>query len=175
MSLAAIDLYRKLITWGVLVLVGFIGGMGLHKMVSDRKIAKMQADWAENVIAATEATAAAEKEQRRIEQERRSDVDKAKETLGEERTRNAALAASLDLAHRRADGLRGKLQTFATVASPAGQDPARACETRATTLAGHVADGIGLLEEGRSLFGRCAKDRDDFAAEVRALVSAWPE
>jgi hypothetical protein len=174
-SLATIDVYRKLIIWAAIGIAGFTAGMALHKLSADRKIAKMQADWAANVVAATEATAAAERDQRRIEQERNETAAKAKDNLNEERDRNAALAASLDLAHRRADGMRSKLQTFATRSSPASEDPAAACASRATALAAHVARGIELLEDGRQLLGRCAKDRDDFAAEVTALIESWPK
>lgn len=71
-------------------------------------------------------------------------------------------------------GLRDSLHKYATAASDAN-DSLASCYSRATTLADLLAEGGGLLEEGARLVAACSVAHDQRAAEVMALLRAWPK
>lgn len=80
-------------------------------------------------------------------------------------------AAGIDARNRR---LRDDLATARLIASQASANPAAACHARAATYEQAITDAERLLREGRSLAIRSARAHDDRAAEVEALLKAWP-
>lgn len=149
------------------------------------ELATEQADRAKEKAAALAASLAAEKRVRDLETQWREATDSARGVLEDEKRKNAQLAAELDRAGRDraastalADRLRQQLQSYAI--SPAGgEDSAPACQARAAALAEATSRGVELLErtrfEDRLLLRQLAQERDDFAAEVTACVTAWPK
>jgi hypothetical protein len=70
-----------------------------------------------------------------------------------------------------AGGLRERLAAYAAAGS---RDPACAGDDRAGVLARLATEGAELLARGGTLLRACAADHDERAAEVRALLAAWP-
>jgi hypothetical protein len=68
-----------------------------------------------------------------------------------------------------ARGVRDNLRTHA-----AAQVAASTSDTAIVELAEVAAEGAELLAESGELLRQCAKDHDTRAAEVEALVKAWP-
>ena len=92
------------------------------------------------------------------------DLDEARRSI---RLRDRALG------RLRADagGLREQLAAYAA-AGP--RDPACAGDDRAGVLARLATEGAELLATGGALLRACALDHDERAAEVKALLAAWP-
>lgn len=124
--------------------------------------------------AAAQALAMEQAKNREIETQWRARHDAALEALDASKSENARLAAAVLAAQRSTVGLREQLAAFARGGDPAA-DSAGACQARAAALAESTSRCVGLLEEGRFLLRVVAKERDDFAAEVTACVSAWPQ
>jgi hypothetical protein len=70
-----------------------------------------------------------------------------------------------------AGGLREQLAAYAAAGH---RDPACTGDDRLGTLAGLAAEGAELLARGGALLRACALDHDERAAEVTALLAAWP-
>lgn len=71
------------------------------------------------------------------------------------------------------DGLRNALHAYA--AGRSAEDSVAACRSRAGALASLLADGTELLAEGAGLLEQVAVAHDRRAAEVSALLRAWPQ
>jgi len=125
---------------------------------------------AEHVAATQKAIALEQAKQREIEIGRQQIADTAKKGLDDARQQIAARDRSIAALRTDAHGLRQLLATYAT--GGAGQDPRAA--SVAGTLADLAASGADLLSEGADLLRTCARDHDERAAEVSALISAWP-
>ena len=70
-----------------------------------------------------------------------------------------------------AGGLREQLAAYAAAGR---RDPACAGNDRAGVLARLATEGADLLARGATLLRACALDHDERAAEVKALLAAWP-
>lgn len=106
------------------------------------------------------------------QQKLQADVDSAREGLADAQARireQDARIARLTVDSRQ---LRDQLGAFA--AGAGGQDTLAACQARAGTLAGLAAEGAELLVEGAGLCRETAKAAAERAAEVNALLQAWP-
>lgn len=88
------------------------------------------------------------------------------------RTEIAALDRSITALRTANSGLRSQLAGYA-----AGQpdDTLAACQSRAGTLAALLAEGEGLVRAHAELARSCARAHDERAAEVGALLDAWPQ
>jgi hypothetical protein len=123
--------------------------------------------------AATEAALRKEQaKQRQIEERYQSAVNQATEALTDARKTIAQQARDISSLRLDAGGLRNQLAAYA--AGRTGPDPAATPEDRSRVLAAVAAEGAELLAEGGQLLAACARDHDERAAEVAALLSAWP-
>ena len=127
--------------------------------------AEMRATWAAELA---EAHARA----RTRERELQDAVTTAQGELHERKADIAKKDAALVAARADAHGLRDQLRTFAA-AVPVPGDPGSA-GSAAGTIAELAGQGIDLLGEGAELLRECAAAHDERAAEVTALVKAWP-
>jgi hypothetical protein len=127
--------------------------------------AEQIADWHRQ---RAEAAAAVLARQRAMQ----SDVDTARKDLEDARVRISVQDADIARLRLNADGLRVKLGAYAS--GPTGGDSLAACQRRSNELAGFLADGVGILTEGASLLRQIAVSHDERAAEVAALLAAWP-
>ena len=128
--------------------------------------AEQVADWHRQ---RAEAAAAVLVRQKAIQ----ADVDSAREELENARARIRLQDADIARLRLNADGLRVKLGAYATGTGSA--DSLGACQQRAGALANLLAEGSGLLAEGGNLLRDIARAHDERAAEVNALLSAWPK
>lgn len=128
--------------------------------------AEQVADWHKQIA---EAAAAALERQ----QELQANADKARQGLDDARNRIRNQDASIARLSVDADGLRVKLRAYASGAP--GPNSLATCQQRAGTLASLLAEGAGLLSEGAELLRQTAIAHDGRAAEVSALLAAWPK
>jgi chromosome segregation ATPase len=124
----------------------------------------------EHVAATQKAIALEQAKQREIETERQQIADTARKGLDDARQQIAAKDRAIASLRTDAGSLRQLLATYAT--GGAGKDPRAA--SVAGTLADLAASGADLLAEGADLLRACARDHDERAAEVTALLAALP-
>lgn len=123
-------------------------------------MATMQAQTSE---AARMATAA----YRELEQASFARVQEAQRVLDTERAKNRRIAADMERVRTERDGLRDQIATYAGGGDASG-DTVTAARDRADTLG-------RLLSESLRVQGELAADAESEAANVRALLSAWPK
>ncbi len=139
-------------------------GMGAHKVFADRKIARMERDFATERAAAASATAAAELEARRIETAWRDHVAQREKEYAANLAAQAGRIRALDAA---GSGLRQRLAAY-TAASGAAAGATDACgdhQRRIETLGLLLAEADGLADES----SRAA----DQLRDGLALCRAW--
>lgn len=167
------------------VLAGYLGPwvwaavlgvlLATHGAVAFWVHAEVTEKWELREAKAKEATARAvsieQAKQREIEQRWQTATNQATEALTDARRTIAEQARRIDSLRLDAGSLRNQLATYA--AGRAGEDPA-AARDRGAVLAAAVADGAELLAEGAGLLATCARAHDERAAEVTALLRAWP-
>lgn len=130
--------------------------------------------------AATQAAIAAEQRKQKQIGDRWQEIvekvtgerDAAHAKIDQLEAEQAATTRRLDDAVRANGWMRNQLAAYA--AGGTGADPGATCEARARALAALAADGAELLAEGAGLVRSCAAAHDKRAAEVNALVDAWP-
>lgn len=141
-------------------------GIGTHKVIADRKIARMERDWATERAAAASATAAAQLEARRIETAWRDHVAAREKEYAANLAAQANRIRALDAA---GSGLRERLAAFTAAGSATGPaaDACRDQQRRVETLGLLLAEADGLADES----GRAA----DQLRDGLALCRAWAE
>ena len=146
--------YFKLLGVGALIAAlvgwGWVGGKS-----SERKA------WQLKEAAQVAAQLAATEHARAVEQALQERVNDANTALQVERQKHARVASAL---RADADKLRSDIAKFA---SGGTGDTVDACNQRATTL-GAVLDGV--LSDYRA----CTNSAETVAADLRAIVAAWP-
>jgi len=125
---------------------------------------------AKHLAAAQEAIAIEQAKQRQIEEQRQQAADAAQKGLDDARQQIAARDSAIAALRTDAGGLR---QQLAQYAGRACTDPG--APGVSATLADLAAEGAELLAEGGELLRSCAREHDERAAEVRALIEAWPK
>lgn len=141
-------------------------GMGVHKVFADRKIARMERDWATERAAAASATAAAQLQARQIETAWRDHVAQREKEYAANLAAQADRIRALDAA---GSGLRQRLAAF-TAASGAAQGAADACsghQRRLETLGLLLAEADGLADES-------SREADRLRDVVELCRSSWP-
>lgn len=136
------------------------------------ELAEQRAEWE---AASAMAAALALEIQARMQQEvdnARTELDAIRRVLRQREATIRALTADIERLSADARGLRDDLARFA--AGPAAGDSLAACQQRSLALAGLLAEGGELVAEGAGLVAACAIAHDERAAEVRALLGAWP-
>ena len=150
-----VPFWLKLLALGALVAAligwGWVGGKA-----SERKIWQLRK--AAQVKTQLEATEHA----RIVEQALQAKVNDANTTLQSERTKHARIAAALK---RDADGLRESIAKFA---SPRPGDSTTALSERCATTG-------NLLEAALRTSEACAIQGESVAADLRAVLGAWPK
>ena len=152
--------------------IAFLAGVILMNAIDKARIRKIEAAHANALLAVERARADAEEAARRTERMWAESMRKAEEELSDAKRRieeQARAIARLDVDTRR---LRDQLRAYA--AGPAAGDTVAACQDRAGALADLLAEGAELLVEGQGLVAACAVAHDGRAAEVKALIDAWP-
>lgn len=134
---------------------------------------RWEAKWEKEQRRLTEAALESERRARARETELLSVVDKhrrlADDALENVREQGRLLAALRVDVGRVRDGL-------ASYASRGGsEDSVAACQSRAGRLAALLAEGSGLLEEGRAALAECAVAADRRSVKLRACLEAWPK
>lgn len=121
---------------------------------------------------------AVEIERRKLDDERRTIAG----LVAQVDALNAALEQARSDVSRLLGDRRVLREALARFAAGTADDTAAACRERAGTLADVLAEGAGLLDEGARLVAEaarlvaaCGRDHDERAAEVRALLAAWPK
>jgi hypothetical protein len=159
---------RRAAGWGIVVIVFaascILIGAGTHKVFADRKIARMERDWATERAAAASATAAAQLEARRIETAWRDHVAQREKEYADNLAAQADRIRALDAA---GSGLRERLAAF-TAAGRAAPGAANACgdyQRRIETLGLLLAEADALADES----SRAA----DQLRDGLALCRAW--
>ena len=148
-----------------------LAGMAAWCFVAQYRLNSERAAHARDLAAHAQAVARSEAEARTREAAMAALVIEATHDL------EAARASIADqdrlIARLRVDarGLRDQLAAYA-IGSP--DDTAAACHARSGTLADLLAEGAGLVAEGVELARTCAVSEAERAAEVTALVTAWP-
>lgn len=101
-----------------------------------------------------------------------SDIDNARKGLDDARGTIAERDSVIARMSIDARGLRQRLSAFA--AGSGDKDSLAACLDRSGRLAELATEGGDLLAEGAGLLRQAAKANDERAAEVAALLAAWP-
>jgi hypothetical protein len=156
----------RLIIGAAFALCFVLVGMGAHKVFADRKIARLERDWAQERTAAASATAAAQLEARRIETAWRDHLAQREKEYAQNLAAQADRIRALDAA---GGGLRQRLAAY-TAAGSAADAAASACrdhQHRIETLGVLLAEADGLADES----GRAA----DQLRDGLALCRAWAE
>jgi hypothetical protein len=171
-AILASDVTRRLVVAGIIALSAYIAGVGMGKWLGERRLSVLRAEHAEQVAEwhrlAAQASATALLQQQQLQ----ARVQRAQETLDEARRHNAALAADMARVRVDRDRLRKQLSTYA--AGAGDRDTVAACQARAGTLTALLAAGAELVEACVGLAQRAAAAHDERAAEVEALLAAWP-
>lgn len=169
-----------IVLWLIIFAGGVLAGMGMHKLVSDRAIARLGQEHQTQVAEWQAKVAEEESKARRREADMQAAVDREREVADESKRKiseqarklaeqNAAIARLRD----DAGGLRIQLAAYA--AGRGAEDSLGACQARAARLGELLAEGGGLLAEGAELAGACAIAADDRAVKLRACLAAWPK
>lgn len=128
---------------------------------------------AAQAAAATERAIAIEQaRQREIEARWQSTVDQQAQELSNARTTINQQAARLRALSLDSSRLRDQLAAYA--AGDPGEDSLAACHARAAALASYAADLATAAAAVAIAARQSAVERDEFAAEVTALLRAWP-
>jgi len=153
-------------------LAGFVGGWSLQKHLSDGKIAglelaqsKAETAWAQKVSEAQAAARSREAELQTLIDKQRTEADSALETIREQ-------GRLLAVARSDVGRMRNNLAAYA--AGRGAADTITACAHRASRLAALLAEGSGLLEEGRAALAECAVAADERGVKLKACVEGWP-
>lgn len=154
---------------GLVFLVGArYGASGPRVELAEQKMeqARQHSEWERlRAVAAADALKRQNDLQETVDHAR-ANLEGSRQTIAAQASRIAALSAD-------SDRMRNKLTTYATGRS--GQDTVAACQSRAGALAGLLAEGAGIVIEGANLARESALAHDERAAEVNALLSAWPQ
>lgn len=163
--------WRAIVALATLVFVAAVayrfGGINPRADLA-RAEARHAAQMAEWQRLSAEAAAAALRRQQALQ----LTIDTAREDLTHAKAEIADRDARIVRVSLDAGRLRDKLAAFASGAG--GQDSIAACQQRAGSLANLLAEGAGLLAEGSDLYRQAARAHDERAAEVNALLQAWP-
>ena len=170
--LAVLARHWKAFAVAGLLIVVFLLGARYGAAGPRQELAEQKADHSLQVAEWERLRAVAAADALRRQQDLQDSVDHARANLEGSRQTIAAQASRIATLSADSDRLRGKLAAFA--AGRPGSDTLAACQSRAGALANLLADGSGLLVEGSNLARQCAIAHDERAAEVRALLSAWP-
>ncbi len=128
---------------------------------------------AAQAAAATERAIAIEQaRQREIGERWQSTVDQQASELSNARTTINQQAARLRALSLDSSRLRDQLTSYA--AGSPGEDSVAACHARAAALSHYAADLGAVASEIAIAARQSAIERDGFAAEVTALIKAWP-
>ena len=128
---------------------------------------------AAQAAAATERAIALEQaRQREIGERWQSTVDQQAQELSNARTTINQQASRLRALSLDSSRLRDQLTTYA--AGDPGEDSVAACHARAAALSTYAADLGAAASEIAVAARQSAIERDEFAAEVTALIKAWP-
>lgn len=146
------------------------GGAYIYGYSNAKSVAELRE--ARATAAANEAIAIEQARQREIEQRYATNAASAAQELAHARQTIAEQDRLVRDLRAAASGLRIDLAAFA--AGGTCEDPGAPGGTRAGALAELAADGADLLADGGELLRACARDHDERAAEVRALIQAWP-
>lgn len=141
-------------------------GMGAHKVFSDRKIARMERDFATERAAAASATAAAQLQARQIETAWRDHIAQREKEYAANLAAQADRIRALDAA---GSGLRQRLAAY-TAAGNAAPGAAAACSDHQ-----HRLETLGLLlAEVDTLADESSRAADQLRDGL-ALCRAWGE
>jgi len=110
--------------------------------------------------------------QREIEARWQSTVDQQASELSNARTTITQQASRLRALSLDSSRLRDQLTAYA--AGSPGEDSVAACHARAAALSAYAADLGAVAGEIAIAARQSAVERDEFAAEVNALIKAWP-
>jgi hypothetical protein len=164
--------YWRYFAAAALLMVAFACGWRLgaaawkaEKAEAEARHAKDIATWQRKSAEAAAAVMVRERGLQLAVDTAREDLDHAKAQLREADARVARLVVDTN-------GLRQQLGSFA--AGTGSADSASACQRRAGELAELLAESAGLLAEGVGLVRETALAHDERAAEVAALLKAWP-
>jgi hypothetical protein len=176
-SLLLSPITSRVLTCAAIALAGFIGGYSLANRLNAAAIERLRAEHQADLRMISERAREIEARNRALEAQMRQAADKARKELddaiAEIRNREAALAGIRRDRDALRVGLRDALAAYAGGSGTA--DSLAACRARAGALAVAAADGAELLAEGASLLEQAALAHDRRAAEVRALIEAWPQ
>jgi hypothetical protein len=137
-----------------------------------QELAEQRAEQARQIAEWERLRAVAAADALRRQNDLQEAADAARMNLETSRRTIAAQAARIAVLAGDTDRLRGKLATYASGRS--GQDTVAACQSRAGALASLLAEGAGIVIEGANLARESSLAHDQRAAEVSALLSAWP-
>jgi hypothetical protein len=176
-SLLLSPITSRVLTYAAIALSGFIAGYTLSNMINSTAIEKMRAQYQADLRAISEKAREIEERNRALEAQMRQAADRARkeldDALREIQDREVALAGLRRDRDALRVGLRNALAAYAGGSGTA--DSIAACRARAGALAAAAADGAELLAEGAGLLEQAALAHDRRAAEVRALIEAWPQ
>jgi len=164
--------------WRILAIVALLGivfaagarygGAGPRQALAEQKTAQALqiAEWERLRAAAAAESLRRQQDLQEAADAARMNLETSRRTIAAQATRIAALSADTDR-------LRVNLSAYA--AGRSGQDSVGACQQRAGALASLLAEGAGLIAEAGNMARQCAIAHDERAAEVRALLDAWPD
>lgn len=162
-----------------LAIAALVGAILMHWVDSSRygaQIADLKRRAAESMAELERLRAEAQSRAREIERQYAAAAQAAAMELANARVEIESKSEELRRAVRDRDilrdGLRHALAAYAS--GGASGDTIAACQARAGALAQAVADGANLLAEGAGLLEQAALAHDARAAEVRAMLQAWP-
>lgn len=141
------------------------------------QIERERADHAAAIASIERARADAEQKARQLEIAWADAAEKASRELKDAYSIIERSAPEIDRLRRDRDALRDGLRNalHAYAAGRSAEDSVAACRSRAGALASLLADGADLLAESAGLLEQAALAHDRRAAEVTALLQAWPQ
>jgi chromosome segregation ATPase len=176
-SLLLNPITSRVLTYAAIALSGFIAGYALSNRINAAAIERLRAQYQADLRAISEKAREIEERNRALEAQMRQAADKARkeldDALREIQDREVALAGLRRDRDALRVGLRNALAAYASGSGTA--DSLAACRARAGALAAAAADGAELLAEGAGLLEQAALAHDRRAAEVKALIEAWPQ
>jgi hypothetical protein len=159
--------------WGAVACLLIASHAGVALWVQAQVNERWELREAQHKAATQRVIAMEQAKQRDIEARWQDAADLSRKELDDARKTIADQAARLGRLQLDAGQLRNQLAAYA--AGGAGQDSLAACQTRASTLAAYASDLGSSAAEVAAVAVVAAKERDEYAAEVVACVSAWPK
>ena len=153
--------------------VAFVIGYRLGGIEPKRELAEAQLEHSQQVALWQKLKAQGAADALKRQQALQDEADAARKGLDDARSEILAQASRIAVLSADTGKLRSQLASYAS--GRPDKDSLASCQSRAAALAELLAEGAGIIISSSNLAREAAIAADERAAEVTALLKAWPQ